>query len=124
MVVAWVLLAVFRGHLAGMAVGLVVLDISATIVDISNRTILYGLDAGIRTRLNAVYQVAMFSGGAVMSVLVGICWSLGGWFALCVARRGPHRDRLHTMPAWPPMSRIDKQGCRGRPSPARRSLAS
>ena len=67
-----------------MAVGLIVLDISATIVDISNRTILYGLDAGIRTRLNAICQVAMFFGGAVMSVLVGICWSLGGWFALCV----------------------------------------
>ena len=83
MVVAWVLLAVFEGHLAGMAVGLIVLDISATIVDIANRTILYGLDAGIRTRLNAVYQVAMFSGGAAMSVLVGVCWSRGGWLAVC-----------------------------------------
>ena len=83
MVVAWILLAVFKGHLAGMAVGLVVLDVSATIVDISNRTILYGLDTAIRTRLNAIYQVAMFSGGAVMSILVGVCWSLGGWFALC-----------------------------------------
>lgn len=83
MVIAWALLAVLKGHLAGMAVGLIVLDISATIVDISNRTILYGFDAQIRTRLNAVYQVVMFSGGAVMSVLVGVCWSLGGWFALC-----------------------------------------
>jgi predicted MFS family arabinose efflux permease len=83
MVIAWVLLAVFEGHLAGMAVGLIVLDISVTIVDISSRTILYGFDAGIRTRLNAIYQVAMFSGGAVMSVLVGVSWSLGGWFALC-----------------------------------------
>ena len=83
MAIAWVLLAVFKGRLAGMAAGLIVLDTSATIVDISNRTILYRLDAGIRTRLNAVYQVSMFSGGAVMSVLVGICWSGGGWLALC-----------------------------------------
>ncbi len=83
MVIAWVVLAIFEVHLAGMAMGLIVLDISATIVDISNRTILYGLDAGIRTRLNAIYQVAMFSGGAIMSVLVGVCWSLGGWLALC-----------------------------------------
>jgi hypothetical protein len=66
-----------------MAVGLIVLDISATVADISNRTILYSLDAGIRTRLNAIYQVAMFSGGAIMSLLSGICWSLGGWLALC-----------------------------------------
>jgi MFS family permease len=83
MVMAWILLTVFEGHLTGMAVGLIVLDINATIVDISNRTILYGLDPGIRARLNAIYQVAMFSGGAIMSILVGVCWSLGGWFALC-----------------------------------------
>ena len=83
MVIAWIMLAVFEGHLLGMAVGLIVLDISVTIVDIANRTILYGLDAGIRTRLNAVYQVAMFSGGAIMSILVGTCWSSGGWFAVC-----------------------------------------
>lgn len=88
-VIAWVLLAVFKGHLVGMAAGLVVLDVSATIVDISNRTILYGLDAGIRTRLNAVYQVAMFSGGAVMSVLVCVCWSSGGWFAVCALGAAP-----------------------------------
>lgn len=105
MVIAWILLALFAGHLAGMAVGLIVLDVSATMVDISNRTILYGLDGGIRTRLNAIYQVAMFSGGALMSVLVGACWSLGGWFALCalgvvpvviafmVCRRGGRRGR-------------------------------
>ena len=83
MAIAWALLAVFKGHLAGMTVGLIILDVSVTIVDIANRTILYGLDAGVRTRLNAVYQIAMFSGGAIMSVLGGVCWSLGGWFALC-----------------------------------------
>ena len=83
MVIAWILLAVFEGHLAGMALGLVVLDISATVADIANRTILYGLDAAIRTRLNAIYQVAMFAGGALMSILVGVCWSSGGWLAVC-----------------------------------------
>jgi pimeloyl-ACP methyl ester carboxylesterase len=41
-----------------MAVGLVVLDISVTIVDISNRTILYALAAGIRTRLNATERTS------------------------------------------------------------------
>jgi hypothetical protein len=30
-----------------------------TLTDISGRTILYGLDAKIRTRLNALYAVAM-----------------------------------------------------------------
>jgi len=52
MVIAWVLLAVFKGHLVGMAVGLIVLDISVTIVDISNRTILYGSTLPILTGLS------------------------------------------------------------------------
>ena len=83
MAIAWLLLAAFEGHLAGLAVGLVVLDVGATVVDISNRTILYRLDAAVRTRLNAIYQVAMFCGGAAMSMLVGLCWAGGGWLALC-----------------------------------------
>nr|WP_240155350.1 MFS transporter [Burkholderia sp. Cy-637] len=83
MALSWLLLVLLRGHLAWMAPALIALDISATLVDISNRTILYGLDANFRTRLNAIYQIAMFCGGATMSVLVGFCWSLGGWPAVC-----------------------------------------
>lgn len=78
MVIAWVVLAIFKGHLAGMTVRLIVLDISVTLVDISNRTVLYGLDPKIRTRLNAVYQVAMFSGGASCRSLSA---SAGHWAA-------------------------------------------
>jgi len=89
MVISWILLAIFMGHLVGMAVGLIVLDISATIVDISNRTLLYGLAPNIRTRLNAIYQIGMFSGGAILSMLIGICWSLGGWLALCALGGAP-----------------------------------
>ena len=49
----WVLLALFRHSLTGMAVGLVILDIGAVVADISGRTILYRLDASIRSRLDA-----------------------------------------------------------------------
>jgi MFS family permease len=81
---AWLMLAGFRHHLAGMVIGLVLLDIGAAVSDISNRTILYGLNAETRIRLNAIYTVAMLGGGAVMSVLTGFCWSLGGWIGVCL----------------------------------------
>lgn len=83
MLVAWGLLAGLRESLGGMAVALIVLDLGATVSDISNRTILYVLAPEIRTRLNAVYTIAMFIGGGVMSVLVGLCWAAGGWSAVC-----------------------------------------
>jgi predicted MFS family arabinose efflux permease len=84
MSVAWLSLVVFRHYLAGMAVGLVLLDIGSTVCDISNRTILYSLEPEVRTRLNAIYMSAMFGGAALMSVLVGICWSPGGWIGICM----------------------------------------
>jgi predicted MFS family arabinose efflux permease len=83
MCVAWLIFFVFSPHLFAMAVGVVLLDIGAALLDISNRTILYGLEGEIRTRLNAIYTVAMLAGGAIMSALAGLCWSAGGWSAIC-----------------------------------------
>jgi predicted MFS family arabinose efflux permease len=82
-VVSWLLFAVFRESLIGMAVALISIDLGATLQDISSRTILYTLAPDYRTRLNAVYTMAMFAGGGVSSVLVGFCWVVGGWLAIC-----------------------------------------
>lgn len=60
------------------------LDVGATVADISNRTILYTLAPEIRTNLNAIYTVAMFVGGGVMSALLGIAWTWQGWLAVCL----------------------------------------
>jgi len=82
-VVAWAVLAVLRGSLAGMAIGLVALNLGAVASDIANRTILYELTPNIRTRLNAVYTIVMFAGGAVMSTLVGVFWAWEAWLGVC-----------------------------------------
>ncbi|MGI4946753.1 MAG: MFS transporter [Janthinobacterium lividum] len=82
-VLSWVLFAALRDSLAGMAVALILIDICATVQDISSRTILYALAPDQRTRLNAVYTLAMFAGGGASSALVGLCWVAGGWLAVC-----------------------------------------
>jgi predicted MFS family arabinose efflux permease len=82
-VISWLLFAVFRESLIGMAVALILIDLGATLQDISSRTILYTLAPDYRTRLNAVYTIAMFAGGGVSSVLVGFCWAVGGRLAIC-----------------------------------------
>ena len=83
MFVAWLLFAVLRESLLGMALALVVLDLGAVVQDVSNRTILYARASQVRTRLNAVYTVAMFGGGGLSSVAVGACWAVGGWTGIC-----------------------------------------
>lgn len=82
-VIAWAMIATLRGSLAGMVIGLVVLNLGAAAADIANRTILYELTRGIRTRLNAVYTIVMFVGGGAMSALVGVFWAWGAWLGVC-----------------------------------------
>jgi predicted MFS family arabinose efflux permease len=80
---AWVLLAAFGHSVAGVIVGMILLDLGATSADISNRTVIFSLYPEIRTRLATVYMVGKFAGAGAMAWLSGIVWSLGGWPAVC-----------------------------------------
>lgn len=82
-VAAWAILAAFGGSVAGLAIGLIALNLGSTATDIANRTLLYGSVPHIRTRLNAIYTIAMFLGGGVTSLLVGMSWVWGGWLGVC-----------------------------------------
>ena len=83
MLVAWLLFATLRESLVGMALALVVLDLGAVVQDVSSRTLLYAMAPEVRTRLNAVYTVAMCGGGGLSSAAVGACWTIGGWTGIC-----------------------------------------
>jgi MFS family permease len=80
---AWGLLAAFGHSVAGVIVGMILLDLGATSADISNRTVIFSLYPEIRTRLATVYMVGKFAGAGAMAWLSGIVWSLGGWPAVC-----------------------------------------
>jgi predicted MFS family arabinose efflux permease len=41
--------------------------------------VIFGLDAHVRSRLNAVYMTTFFMGGALGSALGGWAWARGGW---------------------------------------------
>jgi MFS family permease len=85
---AWVLLAAAGHTVAGVIVGMILLDLGATSADISNRTIIFSLYPEIRTRLATIYMVGKFSGASLMAWLAGIVWSLGGWPAVCALGGG------------------------------------
>jgi predicted MFS family arabinose efflux permease len=80
---AWGLLAVFGDAVAGVIVGMIVLDLGATAADISNRTIIFSLRPEIRTRLATIYMFGKFSGAGAMAWLAGVAWSISGWRAVC-----------------------------------------
>jgi len=59
------------------------LDFGAQGVHVSNQTRIYSLNPSARNRLNTVYMVTNFIGGALGSFLGTWGWSLAGWNGVC-----------------------------------------
>ncbi len=74
------------GHwLWGMAVGVVLLDMGTQANQISNQARVYALKPEARSRLNTLYMVTYFAGGAAGSWLGTTAWTHAGWTGVCAA---------------------------------------
>ena len=88
MALAFALMGASGASLVVLAIGVVLLDAGEQASHISNQTRIFALDATLRNRLNAVYMVAFFIGGAIGSLVAGLAWQHGGWGAVCWAGAG------------------------------------
>lgn len=84
LVVAAFVLMGFAGHsLVALAAGVVLMDAGVQGSHISNQTRIYGLNATLRNRVNAIYMVVYFIGGAFGSALGSWALAHGGWSGVC-----------------------------------------
>jgi predicted MFS family arabinose efflux permease len=71
--------------LVGLVVGVVLLDLGVQGGQVSNQARIYALIPEARSRLNTVYMVSVFIGGAIGSSIGAYAWSRWGWNGTCVA---------------------------------------
>jgi predicted MFS family arabinose efflux permease len=83
MLAAYAVLAVFGRTLAGLAAGVLLLDVGVQGTHISNQARIYGLMPEARGRLTTVYMVAFFMGGSLGSALGAAVWPRFGWAGAC-----------------------------------------
>lgn len=88
MLASFALFAALGRTLAGMVGGVVLLDLGVQCGHVSNQTRIYGLRPEARNRLNTVYMVTFFCGGAVGSLAGSQAWSRWGWTGVCTAAAG------------------------------------
>jgi predicted MFS family arabinose efflux permease len=71
-----------------IGVGVVLLDAGTQATQLANQTVIYGLAPAERSRINAIYMVAYFLGGALGTAVAAQAWQRGGWPAVCAAGGG------------------------------------
>jgi predicted MFS family arabinose efflux permease len=81
--VSYVVLGLGGGYLAGLVVGVILLDVGVQSAHISNQTLIFSLRPEARSRLNTVYMTGYFTGGSIGSVVGGAAWMHFGWLGVC-----------------------------------------
>jgi predicted MFS family arabinose efflux permease len=69
--------------LAGLVVGVILLDLGVQAGHVSNQTRIYSLNPSARGRLNAVYMTCYFLGGSCGSILGVWGWHFAQWWGVC-----------------------------------------
>lgn len=82
MLVSWVVFGVW-GMIAGLIVGVILLDFGEQGALISNQHVIYALRPEARNRLNTIFMVGMFVGGAIGAAGASLAWGVSGWPAVC-----------------------------------------
>lgn len=80
--------AALPDSLVAIGLGVVLLDAGTQANQLTNQTVIYGLASAERSRINAIYMVAYFLGGALGTAVAAQAWQHGGWPAVCAAGGG------------------------------------
>lgn len=83
--VSFVIFGVSGTSIAGLVVGVIILDIGVQAAQISNQSRIYALSPEARSRVNTVYMVAYFIGGAAGSAVGAVVWPWFGWVGVSAA---------------------------------------
>lgn len=83
MVVAFVDMWLVPHVLGALIAGIILLDLGCQGIHVSNQSEIYRLASTARSRVNSAYMTCYFVGGTLGSVGSAICYSAGGWPAVC-----------------------------------------
>lgn len=83
--VSFIILSISGSSIVGLVIGVIVLDVGLQVAQTPNQSRIFALKPEARSRLNTVYMVCYFIGGAVGSASGIVAWQVFGWIGVCIA---------------------------------------
>ena len=77
-----------NGHLVPLIAGVLLLDLGAQGVQVTNQSVIYRLRPEARSRITTAYMTTYFLGGALGSATAAAAFAHGGWPAVCLLGAG------------------------------------
>lgn len=82
-IIAYLIFFLFGFKIWGLILGIILLDLGVQSSNVSNQARVHSLSEETRNRLNTVYMVSFFLGGALGSFLGSYSYSHFGWYGVC-----------------------------------------
>jgi MFS family permease len=69
-------------NVAVLVVAVLLLDVGAQSIQVTNTTLIYSLDDTSYSRINTIYMTSFFTGGALGTVAGIVAWQYAGWLGV------------------------------------------
>jgi predicted MFS family arabinose efflux permease len=79
MIASIMLMMIWQDSVIVLIASILLLDIGAQAIQVTNVAMIYSLDESSHSRINTIYMTAFFSGGALGTFIGVMCWKFGGW---------------------------------------------
>ena len=78
-IISWVIFLLSPHSIIGLIIGVVLIDLGVQSVHITNQNIVFSKNTEARNRVNTIYMVAFFIGGAAGTSFGSLAWNYFGW---------------------------------------------
>ncbi|MFA6084885.1 MFS transporter [Mucilaginibacter sp.] len=82
--VSFIIFLFSANSIAGLILGVIIMDMGVQATHISNQAIILSLNPVARNRINTIYMVSYFIGGALGTFLATRVWETYNWSGVCV----------------------------------------
>lgn len=84
LIISWVIFLFSGNSIIGLIIGVVLVDLGLQALHITNQNIIFAKNPEARNRVNTIYMVGFFIGGALGTTLGAYAWQHFGWSGVSV----------------------------------------